>query len=171
MSGTGNYYYKWTKVNGGTLPPTFTSSLENAELGIYQVEITDGCSKKTLIFELKDCNANPLEIVGTIRQNCETFKYGKIDISILKGSGDYDITWNTGEKTATIEKLYANLYTVKVIDKNTGCSLSSKFNVTDNRPIEECLVTEPGTPPKELIYPVQSLEINNKAIHSIISSN
>ena len=36
---------------------------------------------------------------------------------------------------------------------------------------EECLVTEPGTPPKELIYPAQSLEISNKAIHSIISSN
>ena len=154
--GTGIFYYQWTKIGGGTLPSNYTNKLENLDMGKYQVVVTDGCNKKTLDFELKNCDADPLEIIGNIRNNCETFKYGKIDITMNHGSGNYDITWNTGEKTTTIEKLYAKIYTVKVIDKTTGCTAEEDFEVRDNVPIEECLCRE-----KEEIFSRMNLFSSN----------
>ncbi|MFP4663244.1 MAG: gliding motility-associated C-terminal domain-containing protein [Bacteroidales bacterium] len=85
-------------------------------------------------------NDNPppchtLEITGT-HVSCNGMNDGSATITISDISGDYSITWSTGETGVTsINNLSAGYYDVEVIDNLTGCSRIAIINITEPDPL------------------------------------
>lgn len=85
-------------------------------------------------------NDNPppchtLDITGT-HVSCNGMNDGSATITISDISGDYSITWSTGETGVTsIDNLSAGYYDVEVIDNLTGCSRIAIINITEPEPL------------------------------------
>jgi hypothetical protein len=123
--GTGPYQYKWGTAPAFVSDPT----LNDIGAGTYLVAIKDvnGCDGTNSI-TIND----PSPVAPSIALDSAITCFGKADAKITAtgagGSGillGYTYLWNTGETTATINKLAAGTYTVTVRDKNTCPGVTS----------------------------------------------
>ncbi len=128
----GPYTYQWS--NGST-----DSVLVDLCAGVYDVTVTGigGCSSTSSITLI---NPDSLQVTFTniIQVNCGGDCSGRVTALVSGGTSPYTYLWdaNAGNATTpTIDSLCANLYFITITD-NSGCSLTSMFEVTDTSHLE-----------------------------------
>lgn len=123
------------KGSGGTSPFTFEWS--NGEIGDKISDLSNGDFTVTMS-DANGCNASvfftlvkPNQFTLTtesINEKCKNTTTGVAKLKIDGGTPPYNISWNTGENTPTIEKLAAGNYTYTVTDKE-GCFQSGNIKI------------------------------------------
>jgi hypothetical protein len=103
--------------------------LTGLEAGDYELTVTDpnGCSISTTITVLSDNGTLGLGVPVIIEDTCGN-GVGGINISVTGGTSPYSYAWNTGSSTQDIYGLFADTYTVTVLDAN-GCEYSETYIV------------------------------------------
>jgi gliding motility-associated-like protein len=125
--------------DGGIIPYTFswnngdnTQSLINKNAGVYKLTLTDanGCTE---ILE-KTIN-EPLAItaeINTAKVKCYGENTGTITVLPIGGVGNFNYSWsgpnNFNGNTATIQNLYAGVYSITLSDGN-NCQLNKMTSV------------------------------------------
>ena len=61
---------------------------------------------------------------------CNQGNDGSIDATITGGTGNYTISWNTGETTQDIDRLVAGTYTIDVVDEK-GCQAQAAITIDE----------------------------------------
>ncbi|MBR8537819.1 SprB repeat-containing protein [Carboxylicivirga sediminis] len=120
--GTPPYSYLWD--NGET-----TATISELNSGTHQVTITDanGCS----ITQKGYVVIKKLNIISNVNNPvCYGDNSGSISIDITNGTEPYDIVWDNGETTATIDGLAGDWYSVTVTDA-MGCTRSKYIKVSE----------------------------------------
>lgn len=115
FGGVGGYSYTWNTGGEGSMR-------ENLEAGSYIVTTQDqlGCSRMdTILVE----QAGDLSVSVAQFQNpaCSEDVNGSISLNIEGGSGTYDIFWDHGDTTQSIDELGPGLYSGYVLDTE-GCN-------------------------------------------------
>ncbi len=131
------YSYEWN--TGAT-----SNILDNIPSGVYSVTVTDyfGCYNDTTI-NLSDVNGAQIEISSQNNVSCYGYADGSVTISITGGQPPYDIIWNTGDTTTSLNNLPAGTYSVTVSDVN-NCSSMADINITQpNELVDSIYVTAP----------------------------
>ena len=133
IGGTPPYIYFWN--NGAT-----TQNISNLQAGAYSVYIVDanGCFWLEAAF-ISEPSALVVNISSDILYNgfgvsCNGSQDGGITANISGGLLPYDIEWNTGAQTASLNYLAAGVYTITVTDANECVSISS-ITVTQPNPL------------------------------------
>lgn len=130
-----------TEVTGGS--PSYNYAWSNSEIsqdlgalqaGVYTLTLTDenGCLAvdSAEIFE-----PTALAINATIDNNlCFGDSLGQIAVSTSGGTSPYEVLWNTGDTTDTLNELSGGNYTITLTDLN-GCVLSDTFQITEPQPL------------------------------------
>lgn len=143
------YSYLWD--NGDT-----TATATNLNSGSHSVIVTDsrGCSvEKNGYILLRRLNVT----ASVASPTCSNDTSGSISIDILNGTEPYDINWNTGDTTTTIDGLTEGWYWVEVTDAN-GCSYKKTIQV-------------PGANSLSLTYTVANASCNEADSAIIITLN
>ena len=127
---------------GGAAPYTIIWSTGSSQYGVenlspenYSVSIFDANSCSTSQnFSINE--GSSLNLIETIEHvSCGATNNGSIAISILGGSGDYDISWDNGNDGNTIEGLSPGTYTINVIDSE-GCIGEDTYTIEDSQAIQ-----------------------------------
>lgn len=124
----------YAHVTGGTIPYTYlwtggstAVNLFFKPAGTYTLSVTDrnGCSVTAT-----DTITSPgaLAVTSNINNQIPNGAFGAITATASGGTAPYSYRWNTGDSTATISNLVANVYIVTVTDKN-GCTVSQRDTV------------------------------------------
>ena len=117
------YVYQWSPT--GDTTATIDTIIQ---AGLYEVLVTDanGCtaSASVTIDTLQD--ALELVVESLINVDCKGEATGSIALTIGGGIEPYDIEWDNGDTTATIDSLVAGTYSVTVTDQN-GCTADSSL--------------------------------------------
>jgi hypothetical protein len=147
-------------ISGGSLPMSFiwntgstTRNISDLQAGVYTVTITDyNYCTFTNNFTIEAPEELKLDYV--VENAGEGESNGSISISISGGAGSYDISWDTGQDTASIVDLSAGTYTVTITDDN-GCELIESILV-EALSISEVRISDPlklyPNPAKEELY-------------------
>ena len=116
------YDYLWS--NGQT-----SKDLHNVTSGSYTVTITDA-NKCTVSQSILLGPERGLDIeVNKTDVSCKGFADGAITLNVFGGSGQYTYAWGHGVTTKNLAGIRAGVYTVKVTDKENGCSSESTINI------------------------------------------
>lgn len=124
------------EVSGGKAPYTFLWSngstareLKNLDAGNYVVLVRDanGCRYEQE-FEINGGEALAIEAINILDNLCASAKDGAIEVEISGGKAPYQIRWNNGESTATIQNLGAGIFTIEATDAE-GCKISRSFEI------------------------------------------
>ncbi|TRX62817.1 SprB repeat-containing protein [Carboxylicivirga sp. M1479] len=159
--GTEPYTYLWG--NGST-----DATAANLSSGSHRVTVTDanGCSIiKTGYVIIKQLNIQH----SLVEPKCFGDNTGSITLDISNGTEPYDIAWNTGDTTATINNLNGAWYWADIIDAK-GCTGKEYVKVSEPNKISlnttvtrlNCDAADStivvtingagGTPPYEIYY-------------------
>ncbi len=168
--GTPPYSYLWD--NGET-----SATISNLNSGTHQVTITDanGCS----ITQKGYVAIKKLNILSAVNDPvCYGDNSGSISIDITNGTEPYDIVWDNGETSATIDNLAGDWYSVTVTDA-MGCTRSKYIKVSEPKQISisaqvkrlSCqeadssisvsVTASGGTPPYQIYY-------NNEVVEELV---
>lgn len=125
--GAGPYIYEWSTGASGQ----FTSGLA---VGNYSVSITDaaGC-EQTQQFIVNNLNA-PAVTAITHNPSCHAANTGTIDLRISAGSGSYNLLWDNGLTSASLNNLPAGVYGYTVSDAN-GCTVLGSVTLSEPSPL------------------------------------
>ena len=127
--GTPPYIYEWS--TGET-----TSTIQNLIAGIYLVFVTDakGCQIEGRV---KIEQPNGLEIlpISVVAPTCFEGSDGQIEVNIKGGNPPYRYTWNTGNKSTSINGLSSGTYRIEVTDTK-GCKAFYEVMLNDPAPIQ-----------------------------------
>lgn len=137
---------------GGIAPYTFlwsngarTQQVENLTSGTYTVNVTDanGCTVQASATIAQPDAPITILAQGNLSLSCKGASDGRIALDIQGGVGNYDLIWNTGERTTSISELSVGDYTVRVRDGN-GCVEERTFTITEPEElsIEDAIVNE-----------------------------
>ncbi len=129
--------------NGGTAPYNYlwstgdiTDAVSGLAAGNYQVLVTDanGCtSQAAFIIEEPDAPIT-VSATGKLRLTCDGDSDGSITATISGGEGPYELFWNNGRRTATIDNLSAGDYILRVTDAR-GCVKEETISITQPMPL------------------------------------
>jgi hypothetical protein len=137
-------------VSGGTKPYAYEwdngSAFEIAQglaAGVYSVTITDieGCQHIEPV--IVNNIAGPVVTVDDVTGvGCTITDNGAIDISFAGGQFPFTVSWSSGQTTADISGLTADIYTVTITD-DAGCIGFGRAEVKQEPPAMNpiCLVT------------------------------
>ena len=127
--GTPSYTYLWS--NGAT-----TSSLENVEAGVYELQVEDenGCTT-SLTVELSSPDLLQLSAVAVEEPSCYGETTGSIDVEATGGVPAYQYVWSSGENTQDLSGLSAGTYTLTMYDANQ-CATSLEFTLEEPQAME-----------------------------------
>ena len=126
IGGTAPYSYQWDNQSGGHK----TANTSDLKSGTYTVYVTDakGCQTKKDV-EIK--SPNKLKISFTPRNlACKEDLSGKVESFVVGGNLPYKYEWNTGAKSAAIDKLAAGTYRLSVSDTQ-GCTVTEQTKLTE----------------------------------------
>ncbi|MEM1120845.1 MAG: PKD domain-containing protein, partial [Bacteroidota bacterium] len=120
--GSGNFTYSWSTGDS-------TDTVMDLMAGTYVVTATDslGCT----VTDSATLVAPPDLIISTSQEQvptCEGTADGSISVVASGGTAPFNITWSTGDSTATVENLNPGLYTVTVAD-DAGCMVTDSINI------------------------------------------
>lgn len=120
INGSAPFQIKWS--NGAT-----TEDIDKLSAGRYVVRVVDanGCVGEAE-FDVKSTGKIELKAVVT-DASCGA-KNGKIDLTIISGTGPFTIKWSNGATTEDIDQLEAGKYVVRVVDVN-GCVGEGEYQV------------------------------------------
>lgn len=124
--------------NGGTAPYNYlwstgdiTSTISNLSAGNYNVLVTDakGCNSQ-YAFVIEEPDA-PITVTptGKLSLSCHGDSDGSITATISGGEGPYELFWNNGRRTNTIDNLAAGDYILRVVDSR-GCIREETINIS-----------------------------------------
>ncbi|GFD80268.1 hypothetical protein KUL118_31300 [Tenacibaculum sp. KUL118] len=146
IRGKYKYKYTWKKKDASgvyqIIPGETGNVLENRGAGEYAVNIEDAngiiigtYTNNTLVnptdieYELKQPEL--LKITYTKQDVfCHQGTDGAINATITGGTGNYTISWNTGETTEDISELVAGNYTIEVTDEK-GCQAQETITIEE----------------------------------------
>jgi len=120
-NGAPPYSYLWddgttTAVNTGLAAGTYTVTIRDSE----------GCEATASASVVAPA---ALSVVPTINDvSCNGNNDGQISLAISGGAGPYNVSWSSGQSTATIGSLTAGSYIYTVTDQN-GCSATASLDV------------------------------------------
>lgn len=107
--GTGDLSYLWS--TGST-----STTIENLATGDYSVTITDMNACEAVFNFTVDDPILPITNITANAPTCNGGDDGSASLSIVGGTGPYDILWSTGDTTLNISGLTAGTYHVTVTD-------------------------------------------------------
>jgi gliding motility-associated-like protein len=123
--GSGSYTYRWS--DGST-----AASITGKSQGIYACIIKDnvyGCSYNKS-FSITSSNTLSAKISVVNTSGCAKTD-GKINLSVIGGSGTYTYSWSEGSTSANLSNVGAGIYRVNITDATSGCSISDTVAVGD----------------------------------------
>ena len=138
FGGVAPYYIEWQPSDTGQV-------LNNVPAGEYIATVFDanGCIYVAETFILGEPEALEVEF-DIVAPGCEAGTDGSITALISGGTAPFDILWNTGDTTSTINGLMAGTYSVIVTDAN-GCVAEQSIDLPDGISPEVVLnVTAPN---------------------------
>jgi uncharacterized protein (DUF2141 family) len=115
--GTPGYSYLWLNASNNVMSESGT--LDNAPVGTYLVNITDGNDCNTTLRDISIINIPGPYITITERlpTSCSYTNDGSTTIS-LEGAGPFDIVWPNGDSGLTASNLAAGEHKVTITDNN-----------------------------------------------------
>ena len=131
------FTFSWVKIesNGTRIPLGNTQSVNNLDVGTYEVTIDDGCKAFAHIFSVRDQKLTK-PTVTVPAPNCGQTSF-TFTAEVLRGSGNIRFEWINAAGTVVSLNNPANLpegtYKVKATDQS-GCSLESDPVVITRRP-------------------------------------
>lgn len=111
---------------------TTDTVLVDLSAGTYTLSVVDtnGCE---LIEPIEIVEPDPITFDATVNNiSCEGQTDGSIDANPIGGTGDYDISWDSGlpDTTAFIDNLTEAEYCISVVDSN-GCTADTCFTIAE----------------------------------------
>lgn len=123
--GSGSYTYRWSD---GSTAAAITGKMP----GIYTCIVSDNVYNCTYNRSFTLTSANTLLLKSaTVNTSACAATDGKINLSVVGGSGTYTYLWSNGAATANLSNLGAGIYTVLVTDAGTGCSVKDTMALGD----------------------------------------
>ncbi|GAB5526498.1 MAG: hypothetical protein Roseis2KO_43700 [Roseivirga sp.] len=135
--------------NGGTAPYNYlwstgdiTNAISNLSAGNYSVLVTDanGCTSQAAFVIEEPDGPITVEATGKLKLNCQGDADGSITVDISGGEGPYEVFWNNGRRTNTIENLTEGDYILRVVDTR-GCVKEETISIMAPSPIQVASVT------------------------------
>ena len=133
-------------ITGATDPISYSwsngltdSVLTNLTKGTYAVTISDryGCTD-SVSAEITEPSLLTMNFTSnTFDASCFGFNDGAAEVEVNGGIKPYSYFWSTGDSTAAIQDLYADVYHIAVVDSN-GCTISDSIFI--NQP-DEIVIT------------------------------
>jgi hypothetical protein len=119
--GSGNYMYLWNNGSADT-------QINQLSAGNYSVEIFDLNTSCTVVYNRTIVNlASPVINATSTQATCGN-STGSATVNIVSGNAPYSIVWSDGQTNAQATNLFANTYTVTVIDTNL-CETIATVNI------------------------------------------
>ncbi|MEZ4888014.1 MAG: T9SS type A sorting domain-containing protein [Chitinophagales bacterium] len=122
QGGLPDLYYEWTGPNDFIAA---VEDIDNLPPGEYCVKVTDGCFTKNQCITIETCEGSDLTISGSATKTCDGYSYGSIQISINGGTPPYNINWDNGTTSSTLDNLSKGTYCVIVRD-NGNCNVGER---------------------------------------------
>lgn len=123
--GSGHYAYQWSNGMNG-------HQISSLSPGLYSVRVEDtshGCSYNRSYSLSSETN---LSVKSAISHTSGCGKQdGKIQLSVIGGSGSYAYSWGHGPTSSTLDSLAAGIYTVVITDQSAGCQLLDTLIIHD----------------------------------------
>lgn len=125
-------------ANGGTAPYNYlwstgeiSGTITNLTAGNYNVLVTDanGCTSQTSFVVRQPDAAITVVASGKLRLDCFGDADGSITAAISGGEGPYELFWNNGRRTSTIDNLATGDYILRVVDIR-GCVHEETITIT-----------------------------------------
>ncbi|MFT0155941.1 T9SS type A sorting domain-containing protein [Tenacibaculum ascidiaceicola] len=146
IQGEYKYKYTWKKKDASgvyqIIPGEIGNVLENRGAGEYAVNIEDAngiiigsYNKNTLVSPTdKEYELQQPELLKITYTKQDVFCHkgtdGAINATITGGTGNYTISWNTGETIEDISNLVAGDYTIEVTDER-GCQVQETITIEE----------------------------------------
>ena len=121
-NGNAPYTYSWT---GGAT----TQNLSGLAAGNYTVTVTDNGSCTAITSTTITQPAQVTPIASPINISCNGNHDGKINLSVIGGTGVYTYAWSNSATTQNISGLSVAAYTVTVNDAHS-CSATTSASIT-----------------------------------------
>ncbi|MBB1194058.1 hypothetical protein DNC80_10330 [Flavobacterium sp. SOK18b] len=129
-----NYTYQWFADGNATALAT-TTILNNIGKGSYYVIVTDSNGNKTtsksITITEPDILKNTLSADYTL---CGDANDWTITTAPTGGTTAYNYSWNTGDKTPSIQNVPPGKYSVVITDKN-GCRVTNEITINAPQPL------------------------------------
>jgi PKD domain/SprB repeat len=121
---------------------TTSASIQNLNPGFYTVQISNNgiCgTTETSFFIGSDQNVTATALI--LPTTCEQDNNGAIALTVQGGTAPYQITWNNGIASATLENVPAGEYTAFITDAH-GCDGNFTFEVTSKGDVKSSFETQ-----------------------------
>ena len=129
-----NYTYQWFADGNATALAT-TTILNNIGKGSYYVIVTDSngnkATSKSITMMEPDILKNTLSADYTL---CGYANDWTITTAPTGGTTTYNYSWNTGDKTPSIQNVPPGKYSVVITDKN-GCRVTNEITISAPQPL------------------------------------
>ncbi|MCC6814869.1 MAG: gliding motility-associated C-terminal domain-containing protein [Saprospiraceae bacterium] len=145
-----NIKFIWTATNGGTILQNYGGVIKAKGAGTYKVKIIytsnlGTCEDETEIdVETADQLEGQLDVQGKPTCNKDTFDLIGF---VTQGTGSYTYTWSpasniiSGQGTPFARATNPGKYTLKIVDKNTGCDFTTTVKVDGDGTLPSGLIT------------------------------
>ncbi len=129
FNATKQYNYAWFNANTNT--PVGTDAITvTLGAGNYYVDVTDvlGTTTRSTVFTL--VQPEPLDVqLAADFINCGDANDWTIIPSVSGGTAPYQYSWQTGQRTASLEDITSGTYTLEVTDQR-GCTATATITTT-----------------------------------------
>ncbi|NOT36452.1 MAG: hypothetical protein HOP11_03640 [Saprospiraceae bacterium] len=145
-----NIKFIWTASNGGTILTNYGGVIKAKGAGTYKVKIIytsnlGTCEDETEIdVETADQLEGILDVDGKPTCNKDTFRLNGF---VTQGTGNYSYSWTpgsniiTGQGTPFAKAINPGKYTLKIVDKNTGCEFITSVKVDGDGSLPSGVIT------------------------------
>lgn len=130
------------EIIGSEMGVTTSATIQNLNPGFYTVQITnngDCGTTETNFFIGSDENVTATALI--LPTTCEQDKNGGIALTIEGGTAPYQVTWNNGAASQSLEHVAAGEYTAFVTDAH-GCDGQFTFTVTSKGDVSSSFETQ-----------------------------
>ncbi len=128
FGGEAPYEYAWNTGDSTWL-------VGNLSAGIYTVTITDTNACTVIESATVDDLAGPIVLGDVDHSHCYGSSSGKIDLTVIGGSGELVYAWSNGTYLEDPDSLMAGSYIVTVVDQKL-CATTKAFTLFEPDPIQ-----------------------------------